>query len=104
VVNRNADVLLLATHLSGREDRLPPEWEPYISRLRNATARRIRRDQARGIAAPDIPAGLSAEALLSMVESHIVRDVIRGGGDANEAVRVLAELWWRAVYFPPEAA
>jgi AcrR family transcriptional regulator len=103
VVNRNGPILLLAAHLNGQEDRLPSEWEPYILRLRNAAARRIRRDQARGIAPSDIPAGLSAQALLSMVESHIAREVVRGGGDANESVRVLAELWWRAVYSRPDA-
>jgi hypothetical protein len=35
-----------------------------------------------------------------MVEGQIVREVVIGGGDANESVRVLAELWWRAVYSP----
>jgi hypothetical protein len=28
-------------------------------------------------------------------------EVVRGGGDANESIRVLAELWWRAVYSRP---
>jgi AcrR family transcriptional regulator len=102
-VNANATVLLLAASLSGKEDRLPPEWEPYILRLRNAAARRIRRDQQRGIAPSDIPGGMSAQALLSMVESHIVREVVRGGGDEGKTVRLLAELWWRAVYSWPDS-
>jgi AcrR family transcriptional regulator len=104
VVYENADVLLLAASLSGQMDRLPPEWEPYIMRLRNAATRRIRRDQQRGIAPDDIPAGTSAQALLAMVEGQIVREVVRGGGDAKESVRVLAELWWRAVYSRPAGA
>ena len=66
-------------------------------RLRNAAARRIRGDQQRGIAPSDIPAGTSANALLAMVEGQVVR----GGSDAEETVRVLAELWWRAVYSRP---
>lgn len=99
-VHEHASVLLLAARLSGQMDRLPAEWEPYIMRLRNAAARRIRRDQQRGLAPNDIPAGTSSRALLAMVEGQIVREVVIGGGDANESVRVLAELWWRAVYSP----
>jgi AcrR family transcriptional regulator len=99
-VYQHAPVLLLAARLSGQMDRLPAEWEPYIMRLRNAAARRIRRDQQRGLAPNDIPAGTSSRALLAMVEGQIVREVVIGGGDANESVRVLAELWWRAVYSP----
>jgi AcrR family transcriptional regulator len=102
-VYQHAAVLLLAARLSGQMDRLPPEWEPYIMRLRNAAARRIRRDQQRGLAPDDIPAGTSSRALLAMVEGQIVREVMIGGGDANESVRVLAELWWRAVYSRPSA-
>jgi hypothetical protein len=94
-------VLQLAARLSGQMDRMPPQWEPYIVRLRNATARRIRADQQRGIAPADIPAGISANALLAMVESHVVREVVRGGSDNAATVRVLAELWWRAVYWQP---
>jgi AcrR family transcriptional regulator len=97
-VHEHASVLLLAARLSGQMDRLPAEWEPYIMRLRNAAARRIRRDQQRGLAPDDIPAGTSSRALLAMVEAQIVREVVIGGGDADESVRVLAELWWRAVY------
>jgi hypothetical protein len=37
-----------------------------------------------------------------MVESHISREIVVRGGDANESIRVLAELWWRAVYSRPE--
>jgi len=95
-------VLQLAARLSGDLDRMPPEWEPYIMRLRNAAARRIRGDQQRGIAPSDIPAGTSANALLAMVEGQVVRHVVRGSSDAGETVRVLAELWWRAVYSRPD--
>jgi AcrR family transcriptional regulator len=101
-VNDNATVLLLAASLRQQTDGLPREWEQYILRLRNAAARRIRRDQQRGIAPDDIPAGMSAQALLSMVESHIVREVMRGDGDTGRTVTLLAELWWRAVYSKPE--
>ncbi len=100
-VNEHASVLLLAAHLSGREDRLPPEWEPYIRRLVAAAEARIRRDQERGIAPPDIPPRICAQALCAMVERHLSMEVVRGGGDANESIRVLAELWWRAVYSRP---
>lgn len=103
VVNDNAHVLLLAAHLLGEhEDRMPPEWAPYIMRFANATAKRIARDQQRGIAPVDIPPRLSAQALLAMVESHVTREIIVNGGDANESIRVLAELWWRAVYSHPD--
>ena len=102
-VNEYADVLLLAAHLSGREDRLPPEWEPHIKRFVVAAERRIRRDQERGIAPADISARVSAQAMCAMVERHLTVDVVRGGGDANESIRVLAELWWRAVYSRPDA-
>jgi len=95
-------VLLLAARLSGELDRTPPQWEPYIMRLRNAAARRIRGDQQRGIAPRDIPASTSANALLSMVEGQVIREVVRGGSDATDTVRVLAELWWRAVYSRPD--
>lgn len=81
---------------------MPPEWAPYILRFANATAKRIARDQQRGIAPLDIPPRLSAMALLAMVESHITREIIVGGGDVNESIRVLAELWWRAVYSHPD--
>ncbi|HZL55012.1 MAG TPA: TetR/AcrR family transcriptional regulator [Solirubrobacteraceae bacterium] len=101
-VERNATVLQLAARLSGQNDRIPPEWEPYVMRLRNAAARRIRGDQQRGIAPADIPAGTSANALLAMVEAQIVREVVVGGSDAAETARVLAELWWRAVYGRPD--
>jgi AcrR family transcriptional regulator len=103
VVNENAHVLLLAAKLHGEhEDRMPPEWAPYVMRFANATAKRIARDQQRGIAPLDIPPRLSAQALLAMVESHITREIVVAGGDANESIRVLAELWWRAVYSHPE--
>ena len=104
VVHENAYVLMLATRLSGRgeEQHLPPEWAPYITRFLQATARRIARDQEAGIAPADIPPRLSAQALLAMVESHVIREVVIGGADAGESIRVLAELWWRAVYARPE--
>jgi AcrR family transcriptional regulator len=100
-VSANAIVLLLAVQLGGEAGRMPPEWEPYIMRLRNAAARRIREDQQRGIAPSDIPAGMSAQALLSMVESTIAREILRDGRDASATMRLLAELWWRAVYALP---
>jgi hypothetical protein len=36
-----------------------------------------------------------------MVESHVVRELVLRDGDASESIRVLAELWWRAVYSRP---
>lgn len=105
VVNRNADLLLLAAKLYGEEDRLPPEWEPYIRRLVVAAEHRIRRDQERGIAPADISARISAQALTAMVERHITVEVMRGRGSVTESISVLAELWWRAVYsFPAGGA
>jgi AcrR family transcriptional regulator len=101
VVNREAQILLLATALSGQEDRMPPEWAPYIERFVIGARHRIERDQERGIAPDDIPAGVSARALLAMVERHVTLEIIVRGGDINEAIRVLAELWWRAVYSTP---
>jgi AcrR family transcriptional regulator len=101
LVNANATILLLAAHLSGREDRLPPEWEPYTRRFIVGAERRIRRDQERGIAPDDIDARISAQALCAMVERHISMEIMRGGGDVTESIRVLAELWWRAVYSRP---
>jgi hypothetical protein len=67
-------------------------------RLVEGATARIARDQRRGIAPSDIPARVGAQALLGMIEGHIVRDVIIGGGDANESIKFLAELWYRAVY------
>jgi AcrR family transcriptional regulator len=99
VVNRNGPVLLLAASLSGAEDnRLPPEWEPYISRFMSGAEARIARDQERRIAPDDISAKIAAQALCAMVERHLTMEVVRKGGDVNETIRVLAELWWRAVY------
>jgi AcrR family transcriptional regulator len=97
-VNAHGPVLLLAAHLSGREDRLPTEWEPYIRRFIVSAERRIRRDQDRGIAPADISPRISAQALCAMVERHITIEVIGGGVDVTETIRVLAELWYRAVY------
>jgi AcrR family transcriptional regulator len=97
-VNSHGAVLLLAAHLSGREDRLPTEWEPYIRRFIVSAERRIRRDQERGIAPADVSPRISAQALCAMVERHITIEVIGGGVDVTETIRVLAELWYRAVY------
>ena len=97
-VNSHGPVLLLAAHLSGREDRLPTEWEPYIRRFIVSAERRIRRDQERGIAPADVSPRISAQALCAMVERHITIEVIGGGVDVTETIRVLAELWYRAVY------
>jgi AcrR family transcriptional regulator len=103
VVNRHARVLLLAAQLSGgRGEHLPDEWAPYIMRFAERAEARIARDQERGIAPDDISARISANALLAMVESHIVRELVLGRGDATESIRVLAELWWRAVYSRPD--
>jgi AcrR family transcriptional regulator len=100
-VNRHGNVLLLAAHLSGREDQLPSEWEPYLRRFVASAARRIRRDQERGVAPADIPAKLAAQALCAMVERHVTVEVMKGAGDANDSIRILSELWWRGVYSRP---
>jgi AcrR family transcriptional regulator len=104
VVNRDASILLLAGMLSGAEDRLPPEWAPYIERLVVAAGARIHRDQERGLAPDDVPALLSAQALSAMVERHLTLEVIKGRREASAHVRALAELWWRAVYSWPRLA
>jgi TetR/AcrR family transcriptional regulator, ethionamide resistance regulator len=103
-VNLHGPVLLLAAHLSGREDRLPTEWEPYIRRFIVSAERRIRRDQERGIAPADISPRISAQALCAMVERHITIEVIGRGGDVTETIRVLSELWYRAVYCTAQTA
>lgn len=103
VVNRNARVLLLAAQLSGaRGEHLPDEWGPYVTRFVERAEARIARDQARGIAPDDIAPRLSAQALLAMVEQHITRELVLKRGDVTESIRVLAELWWRAVYSRPD--
>ena len=105
VVNANEDVLLLAAALFGQGDHLPAKWEPYIRRFVADATGRIRRDQERGIAPDDIDPGISAQALCAMVERHITIEVLRQGNVVTESIRVLAELWWRAVYsFPPEGS
>jgi AcrR family transcriptional regulator len=102
VVNTNAAVLLLAGKLSGAEDGLPLEWQPYVRRLVRAAERRIRSDQMRGKAPNDIDAGIASRALMAMVERHITHEVIHGEQSMTETVATLAELWYRAVYlFPP---
>ena len=101
VVNANEDVLLLAAALFGQGDHLPAKWSPYIRRFVVAAERRIRRDQERGIAPADISPRVSAQALCAMVERHVTMEIIRGGRQITESVRVLSELWWRAVYSHP---
>jgi AcrR family transcriptional regulator len=103
VVDRDASILRLALWLYGREDQLPAEWAPYIDRLVVSGARRIARDQKRGLAPADIPARTSALALSAMVERHVGMEIVRSGRDGHESIRVLSELWWRAVYSKPEA-
>jgi TetR/AcrR family transcriptional regulator, ethionamide resistance regulator len=98
VVNRNGPILLLAAHLYGEHEHMPAEWEPYISRFVEGAEARIARDQQRGIAPADISARIAAQALCAMVERHLTVEVLRHGRDINEAIRALAELWWRAVY------
>jgi TetR/AcrR family transcriptional regulator, ethionamide resistance regulator len=103
VVNRHARVLLLAAQLSGaRGEHLPDEWAPFITRFAERAEARIARDQERGIAPDDISPRISSQALLAMVEHHIVRELVLGHGDATESIRVLAELWWRGVYSRPD--
>jgi len=103
VVNGNARVLMLAAQLAGaRGEHLPEEWLPYIMRFSERAEARIARDQKRGVAPDDISPRTSSQALLAMVENHIVREVVLARGDANESIRVLAELWWRAVYSRPD--
>src|SRR5256884_3526667 len=105
VVNRDASILLLAAQVSGREDGLRAERQPYIRRLVVVVERRIRRDQERGVAPGGVSARISAQALCAMVERHITIEVLREGNVVTESIRVLAELWWRAVYSrPPEAS
>jgi hypothetical protein len=77
---------------------MPAEWEPYVARFVDGSEARIKRDQDRGVAPPDISARIAAQALCAMVERHLTVEVLRHGRDINEAIRVLAELWWRAVY------
>ena len=101
IVDRDAPILRLALWLYGREDQLPAEWAPHIQRLVVAGAKRIARDQKRGLAPDDIPARTSALALSAMVERHVGMEIVRSGRDGHESIRVLSELWWRAVYSKP---
>ena len=101
IVDRDASILRLALWLYGREDQLPAEWAPHIQRLVVAGAKRIARDQERGLAPDDIPARTSALALSAMVERHVGMEIVRSGRDGHESIRVLSELWWRAVYSKP---
>jgi AcrR family transcriptional regulator len=101
IVDRDAHVLMLAAGLSGEEDHLPPEWAPHVARFFDGTAARIGRDQQSGIAPSDIPPRLAAQALVAMVERHVTLELLGGSGDAHQTITLLAELWWRAVYWPP---
>ena len=101
IVDRDAPILRLALWLYGREDQLQAEWAPHIQRLVVAGAKRIARDQKRGLAPDDIPARTSALALSAMVERHVGMEIVRSGRDGHESIRVLSELWWRAVYSKP---
>src|SRR4051812_11306532 len=103
-VNRNADILLLVARLSGAEQTLPSEWEPYIRRFVRAAENRIRADQERGVAPADIPPAVAANALCAMVDRHVILEVVRQGHSLTEWGRALAELWCRAVYVPPPSA
>jgi AcrR family transcriptional regulator len=98
VVNRNGPILMLAAHLYGEHNHMPAEWGPYVARFVDGAEARIQRDQDRGIAPSDISARIAAQALCAMVERHLTVEVLRNRRDINEAIRVLAELWWRAVY------
>ena len=105
VVNANGGLLLLAAQLSGRARRAPAGGVGALHHaLRERAEARIARDQEHGIAPDDIAPRLSAQALLAMVENHITRELVLKRGDANESIRTLAELWWRAVYSRPGAA
>jgi AcrR family transcriptional regulator len=98
IVNRNGPILMLAAHLYGQDDHMPSQWEPYVNRFIAGAEARIARDQLRSLAPSDIPARVAAQALCAMVERHLTVEVLRNKRDINEAIRVLAELWWRAVY------
>ena len=103
VVNRHARVLLLAAQLSGhRGEHLPDEWAPFITRFAERAEARIARDQERGIAPADIPArDLGPGAARDGREPHRPRARPRPRR-RDESIRVLAELWWRAVYSRPD--
>lgn len=105
VVNRHGGLLLLAAQLAGtRGEHLPPEWAPHITRFVAGAQERIERDQRNGSAPSDIPADIAAQALLAMVEGHIVREIVLKRSDADRSIRVLAELWYRAVYALPSGS
>ena len=103
VVNRDESVLKIAFVLSGGEDHLPQQWAPYIQKLIEAVSQRIERDQRTGRAPRDIPARDAAQALMAMVERHVTLEILNGGRPGHDSIRVLSELWWRAVYSHPEA-
>jgi AcrR family transcriptional regulator len=103
VVDRDATIMRLAMWLYGLEDQLPAEWAPHIQRLVVAGAKRIARDQERGLAPADIPARTSALALSAMVERHVGMEIVRAGRDGHSSIRLLSELWWRAVYSKPDS-
>ena len=102
VIDRDAHVLTLAAMLSARRTACRPSGRPTSLRFVEGAARRASRaTRQRGIAPSDIPPRLAAQALLAMVERHVTLELIQGGGDAHQSIRVLAELWWRAVYSKP---
>jgi hypothetical protein len=53
------------------------------------------------VAPVDIPPTIAEQALCSMVERHVILEVLREGHSVTESVRVLSELWHRAVYLTP---
>src|SRR6476620_2811754 len=67
VIDHHAHVLTLAATLAVEEDRLPPQWAPYVVRFVEGAVSRIARDQGRGIEPSDIPPRLAAHSLLGMV-------------------------------------
>ncbi|MCX6386554.1 MAG: hypothetical protein NTV40_07995 [Solirubrobacterales bacterium] len=56
-----------------------------------------------GRAPRDIPARDAAQALMAMVERDVTLKIRNGGRPGHDSIRVLSELWWRAVYSHPEA-
>ena len=102
VVNRDAHVLLLAARLAGaRGEHLPAEWAAVHHRFVQGAEDRIERDQLRGIAPADIPPRLAPRRCWRWSRATSMRELVLRGGDASESIRVLAELWWRAVYSRP---
>ena len=76
-----------------------------VGALHHAPAKRGReadpRRPAARLAPADIPAGTSSERCSRWSRPSRAGGRV-GGGDAAESARVLAELWWRAVYSRPD--